>query len=195
MINFLYGTNTEALYPRNVYYRNNKKIDAVFLFSYSGTTNDIIYSTSKIENQKKYVITKGEIETIVTKTGIQKKNILSYRTGKNKGRERGFLSFEGALAPASLFLKLYFEKELNKDATEFIKESVNYWKDYFERYFKVKKTLLKDFLKDGSTWNIFTGDFTESAGNDLESKIIESGIYNCLVHEKKNFSHGRFMNI
>ena len=28
----------------------------------------------------------------------------------------------------------------------------------------------------------------------MESKIIESGIYNILVHEKKNFSHGRFIN-
>ena len=28
----------------------------------------------------------------------------------------------------------------------------------------------------------------------LKSKIIESGIYNCLIHEKKNFSHGRFIN-
>ena len=29
---------------------------------------------------------------------------------------------------------------------------------------------------------------------DLESKIIESGIANCIIHEKKNFSHGRFVN-
>ena len=29
---------------------------------------------------------------------------------------------------------------------------------------------------------------------DLESKIIESGVFNCLIHEKKNFSHGRFIN-
>ena len=28
----------------------------------------------------------------------------------------------------------------------------------------------------------------------MESKIVESGIYNCLIHEKKNFSHGRFIN-
>ena len=28
----------------------------------------------------------------------------------------------------------------------------------------------------------------------MESKIIESGIFNCIVHEKKNFSHGRFIN-
>ena len=42
--------------------------------------------------------------------------------------------------------------------------------------------------------NIFRGDFTDSACYDFESKIIESGILNCIVHEKKNFSHGRFIN-
>ena len=49
-------------------------------------------------------------------------------------------------------------------------------------------------MQEGSCFNLFTGDFTESAGYDLESKIVESGIYNCLIHEKKNFSHGRFIN-
>ena len=39
---------------------------------------------------------------------MTKDNVISYRTGTNKGKERGFLSFEGAVAPASLFLKLYF---------------------------------------------------------------------------------------
>ena len=42
--------------------------------------------------------------------------------------------------------------------------------------------------------NIFRGDYTDTACYDLESKIIESGIFNCIVHEKKNFSHGRFIN-
>lgn len=54
--------------------------------------------------------------------------------------------------------------------------------------------MLKSFLNVGSCFNIFIGDFTDSAGCDLESKIIESGIYNCIIHEKKNFSHGRFIN-
>ena len=30
--------------------------------------------------------------------------------------------------------------------------------------------------------------------SDTESKITESGIISCIVHEKKNFSHGRFIN-
>ena len=194
LINYLYGTNTIALYPRDLYYRNNHSVDAVFLFTYSGTTNDLIISSSFIDNNKKYIITKGELQKIVTKTGISKNNIVSYRTNANKGKERGFLSFEGALAPASLFLKLYFENKSRNDIEDFIKDSINYWKKYFDKYFKENKKVLKKFLKEGNSFNIFTGDFTESAASDLESKIIESGIYNCLIHEKKNFSHGRFIN-
>ena len=194
VINYLYGTNTFALYPRDVYYRNNEKIDSVFLFTYSGTTNDLLVATSLIDNKNKYIITKGELQKIVTKTEISKNNIISYRTGTNKGKERGFLSFEGALAPSSLFLKLYFENQSINNVNDFIKNSIKYWKEYFDIYFKENKQILNDFLTEGGQINIFTGDFTESAGSDLESKIVESGIYNCLVHEKKNFSHGRFIN-
>ena len=194
LINHLYGINTVALYPRDLYYRNNNSVDSVFLFTYSGTTNDLLVSTSSIDNDNKYIITKGELQKIVTKTGISKNNVISYRTGTNKGKERGFLSFEGALAPASLFLKLYFERKSKNNIEEFIRDSINYWKNYFDKYFKENKKMLKEFLKEGNNFNIFTGDFTESAGSDLESKIIESGIYNCLIHEKKNFSHGRFIN-
>lgn len=194
LINNLYGINTITLLPRDVYYRNNTKIDLTFLFTYSGTTNDLLESTSMIANSKKYIITKGEIQKVVTKTGIPKNNIITYRTGTNKGKERGFLSFEGALAPASLFLKLYFELNSRDDVEAFIRDCISYWKDYFDNQFKNNKVFFMDFLNEGNTLNIFTGDFTEAAGNDLESKIIESGIYNCLIHEKKNFSHGRFIN-
>ena len=192
VINYLYGVNTITLYPRDVYYRKNHSIDATFLFTYSGTTDDLLISTKLINN--KYIITKGELQKVVTKTGISKNNILSYRTGSNKGKERGFLSFEGALAPSSLFLKLYFAKNLRNDIDDFISNTIDYWKSYFAQYFKENNKMLKEFLQEGSCFNLFTGDFTESAGYDLESKIVESGIYNCLIHEKKNFSHGRFIN-
>ena len=194
VINYLYYVNTTCLYPRDLYYRNNSQVDSVFMFTYSGTTDDLIVSTKLIDNQIKYIISKGELQKIVTKTGMTKDNVISYRTGTNKGKERGFLSFEGAIAPASLFLKLYFKSVARDDVEEFIRDCIKYWKDYFNKYFKDNKKMLTDFFKSGSQLNIFTGDFTESAGIDLESKIVESGIYNCLIHEKKNFSHGRFIN-
>ncbi|HIT10146.1 MAG TPA: hypothetical protein IAC24_00905 [Candidatus Onthousia faecigallinarum] len=194
VINNLYGSNTLAFYPRDVYYRNNSKVDLIFLFTYSGTTNDLFAATHSIDNRNKYIITKGEVQKVVMKTGIAKNNVISYRTSANKGKERGFLSFEGALAPASLFLRLYFEKQGKNDVDNFIQDSINYWKNYFHQYFKNNKKQLKEFLKPGNSFNIFTGDFTETASCDLESKIIESGIYQCLIHEKKNFSHGRFIH-
>ncbi len=63
-------------------------------------------------------------------------------------------------------------------------------------YFKNKKVIekIKLMINHGDTINIFAGDYTKSAAADFESKIIESGFVNAIIHEKKNFSHGRFIN-
>jgi len=58
------------------------------------------------------MITKGEVAKVYEKTSFEKNNIISYRTPSDKGKERGFISFEGVMAPASLFLNLYFKKTL-----------------------------------------------------------------------------------
>ena len=192
VINLLYGCNTYSMYPRDVLYRNNNNINKVVLFSYSGTTNDIIASVNNLNKNNKYIITKGELQNIVLKTGILKKNIISYRTQTNKGKERGFLSFEGAVAPAAIFLRYYLEM-INSDINinDFIKESINNWNT------ELKKNINIDFInlvKKSNLINLFRGDYVDSACYDLESKIIESGIFNCIIHEKKNFSHGRFIN-
>lgn len=192
VINILYSSNTYALYPRDVLYRNNSNIDKVILFSYSGTTNDIINSVKDFDNKNVYMITKGELKNIVLKTGILKKNILSYKTASNKGKERGFLSFEGAVAPAAIFLKYYLEKSgSNIDDNDFITNSITYWNKKLEELIN-NKTIEK--LSVNKIINIFRGDYTNTASYDLESKTIESGIFNCIIHEKKNFSHGRFIN-
>ena len=191
VINTLYGSNTFPLYPRDVLYRNNANINKVFLFSYSGTTNDIIKSTENFEKQNVYLITKGEFQKIVLKTGLLKKNILSYRTTSNKVKERGFLSFEGAVAAAAIFFKYYLEKtNSNIDVIDFIKNSIAYWNE------QIAKLITEniDKINHNKLINIFRGDYADTASFDLESKIIESGLFNCIVHEKKNFSHGRFIN-
>ena len=192
IINLLYGCNTYSMYPRDVSYRNNNNIDKVILFSYSGTTNDIITSVKDLNKKNIYIVTKGELQNIVLKTGILKKNILCYRTSSNKGKERGFLSFEGAVAPAVIFLKYYLEKtNCNINIEIFIKESTHYWNEKIENI--ITQNIIINMKKHG-TLNLFRGDYSDTACYDLESKIIESGIFNCIVHEKKNFSHGRFIN-
>ena len=192
VINILYGCNTYALYPRDVLYRNNTNINKIFLFSYSGTTNDIINSVKNLNKENVYIITKGELQNIALKTEISKKNIFSYRTSSNKGKEKGFLSFEGAVAPAAIFLKYYLDKSNNSiNIYSFITDSMKYWTNRIEKI--INKNIIEK-LKKYKLINIFRGDYTDTACFDLESKIIESGIFNCIIHEKKNFSHGRFVN-
>lgn len=192
VVNSLYGCNTYSLYPRDVVFRNNKKVNKIILFSYSGTTNDILESSNNFDKDNVYIITKGDKDKIVEKTGMLKNNIFSYRTPSNKGKERGFLSFEGAVVPAALFLKMYInEVDKNINVINFIEDSISYWSKQIENI--IDKSVVNKLIGHRLI-NIFRGDFTDSACYDLESKIIESGILNCIVHEKKNFSHGRFIN-
>lgn len=192
IINNMYGSNTYTLYPRDIVYRNNDKINKVIMFSYSGTTNDLLEGTKEFDNSNKYIVTKGLVQNVVLKTGVSKNNIISYRTGSNKGKERGFLSFEGSVVPAALFLNYYLSDDNNFDLKKFIHSSLIKWNKYFEEEFN--KDYIKAMFKQGNLVNIFTGDNTNCASVDTESKIIESGIINCIIHEKKNFSHGRFIN-
>ena len=74
---------------------------------------------------------------------------------------------------------------------EFVKNSITYWNEKLEKM--INKNVVEK-IKEHNLINIFRGDYTDTASYDLESKIIESGIFNCLIHEKKNFSHGRFTN-
>lgn len=193
VINELYGASTYSLYPRDALYRNNINIDKAFLFSYSGTTNDLIQSVKDFDKNNVYVITKGQTQNIVTKTGIMKNNIITYRTSANKGKERGFLSFEGALAPAALFMKLYLQKT-NSDISinNFIKDSMSYWSSQVQK--EIDKKFIESAINHNKIINVFRGDYSNCASYDLESKLIESGIFNSIIHEKKNFSHGRFIN-
>lgn len=193
VINDLYGASTYSLYPRDAFYRNNTNIDKAFLFSYSGTTNDIIQSVKDFDKNNVYVITKGQTQNIVTKTGIVKNNIITYRTSANKGKERGFLSFEGALAPAALFMKLYLQKTNSDiDINNFIKDSMSYWSNKVQK--EIDKKFIESAINHNKIINVFRGDYSNCASHDLESKLIESGIFNSIIHEKKNFSHGRFIN-
>ena len=193
VINELYGASTYSLYPRDALYRNNINIDKAFLFSYSGTTNDLIQSVKDFNKNDVYVITKGQTQNIVTKTGILKNNIITYRTSTNKCKERGFLSFEGALAPAALFMKLYLQKiNSDIDINNFIKDSMSYWSNKVQK--EIDKNFIESAINHNKIINVFRGDYSNCASYDLESKLIESGIFNCIIHEKKNFSHGRFIN-
>lgn len=190
VVNQIKGIYTEAMYPREVIYKNMNCVENVIAFSYSGSSNDIIEALKKCKKQNKYIITKA-------KKDAKKPELISYRNPNGKaGRERGFLSIEGTIVPASLFAKYYYEKEnIGNDFDAFMYERLDYWNNYWKDYFKTNHKKLKNIFKEKGIIDAFYGDYTTSATLDLESKIVESGVYRITMHEKKNFSHGRFISM
>ncbi len=195
VINYTKGINAIAMYPRDLLYRNNCNLKNLIAVSYSGTSPDI-FSAFECANSRKYIITKGKEEKIRNKIDSNIE-IISYCDAKYKaGRERGFLSIEGTIAPASLFAKYYYNSLKNSDSFEdFLKLRINYWKNYFKEYFKSGKNKLEYIFDKKNIIDLIHGDYTTSAALDMESKIVESGIYRVTMHEKKNFSHGRFISM
>ena len=188
VVNKVKGIFTEASLPRDIIYKNIREIDNIIAFSYSGTTNDIVEVLNYGKNKNRFLITKGKIENRETE-------IISYLNSKSKtGKERGFLSIEGTIFPASIFAKYYYELDKKNECFEdFFLNRLLYWIDFFKKSFKEND--MKNIFKCKNIFDVFYGDYTNSAAIDLESKIVETGVFRATFHEKKNFSHGRFISL
>lgn len=173
-------------HPREVLIENNKKIDAMLLFSYSGRTKDIlhVYNYCKEQSIPVYVISKISLESL--KGSYDENDVISYCTSKKSSSERGFLSMAGTLTPITLFGSIYYKND-NVSYFSFLNECFSKWSEYFDN-----QNINWDGFFQNPIIDIFTGIDTVAASTDLESKIIESGIGRAIVHEKKDFSHGRF---
>lgn len=176
----------QACHPRDIFIRGLNKINAVMLFSYSGKTKDIqsVYELCRKEGIPVYIVTKYER---LNNDGLyDEESIISYNASKSNTKERGFISMAGTLIPMCIFGEIYYP-ESNGDFRTFLKEC-------FERRnheFSAEKFFFK--LPDRRiTVDIFSGVDTSCAAIDLESKFIESGLARVVIHEKKDFSHGRF---
>ena len=188
VVNSTRGIFTEAYLPRDIIFKNLENIKNIIGFSYSGATNDVMEAFNYAKNQDKYLITKGKIKLENIKT-------ISYLNSNSKTTsERGFLSIEGTVFPASLFAKYYYDiQKFEQSFEKFLDERLKYWRDYFTKYFKDND--IENILNERNILDIFYGDYTNTAAIDLESKIVETGIYRATFHEKKNFSHGRFISL
>ena len=92
----------------------------------------------------------------------------------------------GTLIPMCIFGEIYYSNS-NNSFIEFLKECFERRRNEFlnERYFF-------NLPDRKMTVDIFSGVDTNCAAIDLESKFIESGLARVVIHEKKDFSHGRF---
>ena len=165
-----------ALKPRDVFIYPIKNISSAILLTYSGKTPDILTVNDylKKNNIKSYIVTNQKKDN-------PEENIISYNSSRT---EKGFLAVAGTIIPIYLFAKSCL-KEIN--LKDFVENSITKWKSELSFENLNLKIADKPLLID-----IFSGYETSATALDLESKFVESGFGRVTIHDKKDFSHGRF---
>ena len=199
IINNTFGVDIQTMFPKGYLETNTEKyMDYlnIICFSYSGSSPEIVQLLNGKYN-KAYIVTKVNEDDLKSSlkennVDISKIRIISYNNESSK--ERGFLSIEGIIVPA-LIMYMLVEKKKKEDILELFKKQFDKQKEKVENYFKENIEGLKKAFKKKNIIDIYYDNYTKPIMCDLESKIVETGIYRCTTHEKKNFSHGRFITL
>ena len=199
IINNTFGVDIQTMFPKEYLETNTEKyMDYlnIICFSYSGSSPEIVQLLNGKYNNA-YIVTKANEEDLKislkeNNVDISKIRIISYNNESSK--ERGFLSIEGIIVPA-LIMYMLVEKKKKEDILELFKKQFEKQKEKVENYFKENIEGLKKAFKKKNIIDIYYDNYTKPIMCDLESKIVETGIYRCTTHEKKNFSHGRFITL
>lgn len=165
--------------------------DLVIGISYSGRTPDIKY-VSELCEKKDY--------PFILLTGAEKAQLLDfYQEGDNikiisyfnkedtSGKERGMISMASTLAPIIIFDDNWTCKCIS-DNQEALSAGEKFISD-------LNISEIAQTIKRNPVIHVFYEWDTLPTATDIESKFTESGIANVVLHEKKNFSHGRYTSL
>ena len=199
IINNTFGVDIQTMFPKEYLETNTEKyMDYlnIICFSYSGSSPEIVQLLNGKYNNA-YIVTKANEEDLKislkeNNVDISKIRIISYNNQSSK--ERGFLSIEGIIVPA-LIMHILVEKKNKEDILELFKKQFEKQREKVGKYFKENNEQLKKAFKKNNIIDIYYDNYTKPIMCDLESKIVETGIFRCTIHEKKNFSHGRFITL
>ncbi|MBQ9298591.1 MAG: hypothetical protein IJ223_06180 [Clostridia bacterium] len=181
-------TAVRILKPVGISFSTNAPhYDLVIGLSYSGKTEDI-KAVAKLCKEYKYcfaLVTGAEkIELKNDYWGTRAKIISYFNPNDISGKERGMISMFSTLAPVIIF---------DDDSSD------KFFKQYQNSLLKAEEFVnslpineIASAIKEHPIIHVFYELDTLASAKDIESKFIEAGIANVVMHEKKNFSHGRY---
>lgn len=161
--------------------------DIVIGISYSGKTPDIrcVYEICKEREMKFVLVTKAKKEDMEQFYEYSKNDIVSYfNPNDDTKNERGMISMASTYAPLAIFNDLFGESRA--DNQNLFNSALDKVKEF--NVISIAKT-----LKNAPVINVFYEYSTMPTAFDIESKFTKAGIANVILHEKKNFSHGRYV--
>lgn len=163
------------------------KYDLVISISYSGKTPDIkaVFDLC-VKKHYPFALLTGAEKSTLSEVYQESDSIkiISYFNAEDKtGREKGMISMASTLAPIVILDDNWTSKLIsdNQKALSVGQEFVS----------KLNIAEIAKSLKKAPIIHVFCEWSTLPAAMDIESKFTESGIANVVLHEKKNFSHGR----
>ncbi len=162
--------------------------DLVIGISFSGKTPDI-YATAvaALYNECDFILVTGAKEEEVREfyKNDTRVHIVSYYNAKdNTGKERGMISMASTLIPCIIFDDWGTNKMIIENLL-----ALSAGKDFVE---KLDIASIANNIKRCPVIHVFYEWDTYATALDIESKFTESGVANVILHEKKNFSHGRY---
>lgn len=166
--------------------------DLVIGISYSGKTPDIKAVTEAcLRRSYPFVLLTGaqksELQELYHEDDLLK--IVSYFNAEdNSGKEKGMISMASTLIPAVLFDDYIISTPPTQHCFESYRE---YLEDGEKFVSKLNISGIAESIKKHPVVHVFYEWEMLPTAADIESKFIESGISNVVLHEKKNFSHGR----
>lgn len=162
--------------------------DFVIGISYSGKTPDI-KATATICAQvgSNFVLVTGarkeELDGFYSKSDLFK--VISYYNPKDStGKERGMISMASTLIPCIIFDDNGERKLISENQMALLNA------ESFVNTLDTKN--IASLIKRCPIIHVFYEQDTYATALDIESKFTESGVANVILHEKKNFSHGRY---
>ena len=182
-----------ASYPHTAFLNGVSQYQLVLGISYAGTTPDIEKVANLcFQSHVPFCLLTGADEQILTPQNAPKElRIISYYNEKDKtGRERGMISMASTLIPCAILYDASGQKSAFAHLTH-----VGCLKDAKERVEKITEEEWKKFaysIRQHPIVHIVYDDLEAPLATMLESMLIESGIASVVLHEKKNFSHGRY---
>jgi len=164
------------------------KFGVIIALSYSGSSPDIINLLKNIKKNNLYLLTLRKKESIVKNLSNKFIKVIAYNDYlKVSSKEKGFLSFAGTITPIAFFVKSIQFSNDNVGWYNYLHEIFLYW----DNMFNANKEFITNFSQIKQIDIIYDEDSFPSA-IDIESKFVESGLARATLHEKKDFSHGRF---
>ncbi len=164
------------------YIKRSKHTDLLVVVSYSGRTSDCgaaIRHGQALGVGKVAIVTAAETPELGSM--LRKQDIvISYA---RTDRERGFVSITGTVSPCALWA-----------AAVCGTEAVAYLDQTIEMPWRDPRVLapLKAALNDKEAIDAIGTGFATVALLDFESKLTEGNLGRVILHESKDFSHGRF---